>query len=44
VNNQETPAKTYEKLSAFFNPTAFDPKEWVQLAKDAGMKYMTKRP
>src|ERR1700754_5265435 len=41
MNNQRIPVKTYEKLPAFFNPTQFDPKEWVQMAKDAGMKYIT---
>ncbi len=41
MNNQRIPIATYEKLPAFFNPIAFDPKEWVQLAKDAGMKYIT---
>lgn len=33
--------KNYEKLPSFFNPTQFDAKEWVKLAKDAGMKYIT---
>lgn len=41
MNNQHIPAKTYEKLPAFFNPVEFNPKEWVQMAKDAGMKYIT---
>lgn len=41
MNNQQIPAKTYEKIPAFFNPTEFDPKAWVQMAKDAGMKYIT---
>jgi alpha-L-fucosidase len=41
MNNQRIPVKTYEKLPAFFNPIAFDPKEWVQMVKDAGMKYIT---
>jgi alpha-L-fucosidase len=41
MNNQEIPIKTYEKLPGFFNPTSFDAKEWVQMAKDAGMKYIT---
>jgi alpha-L-fucosidase len=41
MNNQQIPAKTYEKIPAFFNPTEFDPKAWVEMAKDAGMKYIT---
>jgi len=41
MNNQRIPARTYEKLPAFFNPIEFNPKEWVQMAKDAGMKYIT---
>lgn len=41
MNNQQIPANTYEKLPQFFNPTEFDAKAWVQMAKDAGMKYIT---
>jgi alpha-L-fucosidase len=41
MNNRQIPIAAYEKLPAFFNPQAFDPKAWVQLAKDAGMKYIT---
>ncbi len=40
-NNTEIPKASYEKLPAFFNPTAFDPAVWVKMAKDAGMKYIT---
>ncbi len=32
--------KEYEKLAERFNPTRFDPDEWVRLAKSAGMKYI----
>ena len=41
MNNQRIPVATYEKLPAFFNPVEFNAKEWVQMAKDAGMKYIT---
>jgi alpha-L-fucosidase len=41
MNQRQIPIRSYEKLPAFFNPVAFDAKAWVQLAKDAGMKYIT---
>jgi len=41
MNNQKIPIKTYEKLPAFFNPIEFNPAEWVKMAKDAGMQYIT---
>jgi alpha-L-fucosidase len=41
MNQQQIPVKTYEKVPSFFNPVDFDPKAWVQMAKDAGMKYIT---
>jgi alpha-L-fucosidase len=41
MNNRRIPAADYEKLPAQFNPVAFDPAEWVALAKAAGMKYIT---
>ena len=34
------PTAEYEKLAQRFNPTNFDAKEWVGLAREAGMKYM----
>jgi len=40
---QETaniPVNEYEKYTAQFNPVKFNAKEWVQLAKNAGMKYI----
>jgi alpha-L-fucosidase len=41
MNNEQIPIKAYEKVPTFFNPTQFDPHAWVQMAKDAGMKYIT---
>lgn len=40
---QETaniPVEEYEKYAKHFNPVKFNAKEWVQMAKDAGMKYI----
>jgi len=34
------PVEVYDNLYRMFNPTKFNPDEWVQLAKDAGMKYL----
>ncbi len=34
------PLDQYDQLRARFNPTKFDPDAWVQLAKQAGMKYI----
>jgi alpha-L-fucosidase len=41
MNNRRIPVASYEKLPVLFNPTEFDAKEWVALAKSAGMRYIT---
>jgi alpha-L-fucosidase len=41
MNNQRIDKSTYQKLPAFFNPIDYNPKEWVAMAKAAGMKYIT---
>lgn len=40
MNRAEIPIAEYEKLAKDFNPTKFNAKEFVSLAKQAGMKYM----
>lgn len=40
MSKYEIPCKEYEKLAKVFNPIYFDAEEWVQLAKNAGMKYI----
>ncbi|MEC1522071.1 alpha-L-fucosidase [Neobacillus niacini] len=37
---QKIPVKEYEQLTETFNPHLFNAKEWVSLAKRAGMKYI----
>jgi alpha-L-fucosidase len=41
MHNRRIQVADYEKLPGLFNPTQFDPAEWVALAKAAGMKYIT---
>ena len=37
---KQVPAKEYDQLYKSFNPKDFSAKEWVQIAKNAGMKYI----
>lgn len=39
--NQRIPYDKYSRLAKFFNPQDFDGKEWVKIAKSAGMQYIT---
>jgi alpha-L-fucosidase len=36
----KVPVREYEQLSRRFNPVKFNADEWVQLARDAGMRYI----
>lgn len=40
MSKYEIPNSEYEKLARAFNPIYFDAENWVQLAKNAGMKYI----
>lgn len=40
MNRSQVPVKEYEPLAGQFNPVKFDADGWVQLAQDAGMKYI----
>jgi alpha-L-fucosidase len=41
MNVRKMSVADYEPLAARFNPTAFDAKAWVALAKAAGVRYIT---
>lgn len=41
MENHKMSVADYEKVPPQFNPTEFDAAEWVALAKNAGMKYIT---
>ena len=37
---KQVPREEYDQLCKQFNPVAFDAREWVRIAQDAGMRYM----
>ncbi len=41
MNLKHIPYDNYKRLADFFYPQAFNAHEWVQFAKNAGMKYIT---
>ena len=40
MNRGKIPVVEYKKYANQFNPVKYDPKAWVRMAKDAGMKYI----
>jgi alpha-L-fucosidase len=41
MENRSIPIDRYEWLASAFNPVKFDAAEWVALARDAGVRYIT---
>ncbi|TDH20077.1 alpha-L-fucosidase [Segetibacter sp. 3557_3] len=40
LNRMKIPVAEYKAIAREFNPTNYNPDEWVRLAKEAGMKYL----
>jgi alpha-L-fucosidase len=40
MRNAKIPVAKYKSYALDFNPVNFDPKTWVKMAKDAGMRYI----
>ncbi|MGY4385153.1 alpha-L-fucosidase [Pedobacter sp. UYP24] len=41
MHTKNIPYHNYKRLADFFNPQGFNAKDWVAMAKNAGMKYIT---
>ncbi|MCU7694745.1 alpha-L-fucosidase [Haoranjiania flava] len=41
MNNKNITVKNYERLQHFFNPINFNARQWVDMARNAGMRYIT---
>ena len=40
MNREHISQEQYEKLAREFNPMAFDPDQWAEIAWNAGMRYV----